>query len=123
MMPESGKRIVILYILQILRKYTDADHTMTQQQIVDKLMSEYGIEVNRATVRRNLIDLIDAGYDIMYDEVVRSHIDKKIGEKEENVIYTNLYYEHDFTESELHMLIDGLLFTRVSAVQTAEEAD
>ena len=83
MMPESGKRIVILYILQILRKYTDADHTMTQQQIVDKLMSEYGIEVNRATVRRNLIDLIDAGYDIMYDEVVRSHIDKKIGEKEE----------------------------------------
>ena len=32
---ESGKKIIILYILQILRRYTDADHTMTQQQIAD----------------------------------------------------------------------------------------
>ena len=112
MMPETGKKIIILYILQILRKYTDADHPMTQQQIADKLRSEYGLEVNRATVRRNLSDLIDAGYDIMYDEVTRSHVDKKTGEKEENIIYTDLYYQHDFTESELRMLIDGLLFSR-----------
>ena len=112
MMQESGKKIIILYILQILRKYTDADHTMTQQQIVDKLRSEYGMDVNRATIKRNLSDLIDAGYDIMYDEVVRSHTDRRTGEKEENTIYTNLYYEHDFTEPELHMLIDGLLFSR-----------
>ena len=28
---DSGKKIIILYILNILRKYTDADHTMTQQ--------------------------------------------------------------------------------------------
>ena len=112
MMQENGKKVALLYILQILRKYTDADHTMTQQQIADKLLSEYGMVVNRSTVKRNLADLIDAGYGILYDEVVRSHVDKKTGEKEENVIYTNLYYEHDFTESELHMLIDGLLFSR-----------
>ncbi len=112
MMPESGKKIIILYILQILRNYTDVNHTMTQQQIAEKLKSEYGLEVNRATVKRNLTDLMDAGYDIQYTEVVRSHIDKKTGEKEENVIYTDLYYEHDFTESELRLLIDGLLFSR-----------
>ena len=112
MMPETGKKIIILYILQILRKYTDADHTMTQQQIAEKLRSEFGLEVNRATVKRNVQDLIDAGYDIQYTEVVRSHTDKRTGEKEENIIYTDLYYEHDFTESELHMLIDGLLFSR-----------
>ena len=112
MVPESGKKIIILYILQILRKYTDENHTMTQQQIADKLLSEYGIEVNRATIKRNLSDLIDAGYGISYKEVTRYHTDKKTGEKEENTIYTDLYYEHDFTESELHMLIDGLLFSR-----------
>ena len=112
MMQESGKKIIILYILQILRDDTDEDHTMTQQQIADRLRSRYGMEVNRATVRRNIADLIDAGFDIQYDEVVRTHIDKKTGEKEENVIYTNLYYQHDFTASELHMLIDGLLFSR-----------
>ena len=112
MMPESGKKIIILFILQILREYTDSNHTMTQQQIADKLKSKYGMDVNRSTIKRNLTDLIDAGYDIQYNEVARSHTDKKTGEKEENVIYTDLYFQHDFTESELRMLIDGLLFSR-----------
>ena len=112
MAAESGKKIIILYILQILRKYTDAEHTMTQQQIVDRLRADYGLTVNRSTVRRNLEDLIDAGYEIQYTEVVRSHTDRKTGEKEESVIYTDLYYQHDFTELELRMVIDGLLFSR-----------
>ena len=108
----GGKKIIILYILMILRKYTDKDHPMTQQQIADKLESEYGIRVNRATIKRNLSDLIDSDYPIQPAEIVRHHRDRETGEKEENVIYTNLYYEHDFTEPELHMLIDGLLFSR-----------
>ena len=109
---DSGKKIIILYVLQILRRYTDAEHTMTQQQIMDRLRADYGVEVNRATLRRNISDLIDAGYDIQYTEVVRSHTSKKTGATEENAICTDLYYEHDFTEAELHMLIDGLLFSR-----------
>lgn len=109
---DSGKKVVILYILQILRRYTDADHPMTQQQIIEKLRSEYGIEVNRSTVKRNLGDLIDAGYNIQYSEVTRSQVNRQTGETEENVICTDLYYEHDFTEPELHMVIDGLLFSR-----------
>ena len=109
---ESGKKIIILYILQILRRYTYADHTMTQQQIAERLRSEYGLEVNRSTVKRTIADLLEAGYDIQYTEVTRSYTDKKTGEKEENTIYTDLYYEHDFTGAELHMLIDGLLLSR-----------
>ena len=31
---------------------------------------------------------------------------------EKNTAYTDLYYQHDFTEAELHMMIDGLLFSR-----------
>ncbi len=109
---DSGKKIIILYILNILRKYTDVNHTMTQQDIADKLMQDYEMPVNRATVKRNLTDLIDAGYSIGYTEVPRSHKDKTTGETEDNAIYTDFYYEHDFSESELHMLIDGLLFSR-----------
>ena len=112
MAADSGKKIIILYILQILQKYTDADHPMTQQQIADRLLEDYGLEVNRATVRRNIEDLIDAEYDIQYREVSRFHTDKKTGIREESFIYTDLYYEHDFSEPELHMLIDGLLFSR-----------
>ena len=112
MIQDSGKKIIILYILKILRDYTDEDHPMTQAQIAEKLESEYGLKVNRATVKRNITDLIDAEYAIQYKEVYRSHINRQTGEKEEDVIYTDLYYEHEFTESELHMLIDGLLFSR-----------
>ena len=109
---DNGKKIIILYILNILKKYTDVNHTMTQQEIVDKLMSDYGIQVNRTTVKRNIADLIGAEYDIGYREITRSHTDKQTGETEENSLYTDLYYEHEFSESELHMLIDGLLFSR-----------
>ena len=109
---DSGKKVIILYILQILQKYTDEEHTMTQQQIMEKLRDDYGLEVNRSTVRRNLSDLIDAGYGIQYSEIVRTRVDRATRETEENVIYTDLYYEHDFTGPELHMLIDGLLFSR-----------
>ena len=112
MMPESGKKIVILYILQILRKYTDSNHTMTQQQIVERIQSDYGLNVNRTTVKSNIEELIRAGYDIQYTEIKRKSLNKKTGEEEENSIYTDLYYQHDFTEAELHMLIDGLLFSR-----------
>ena len=69
---ESGKKIIILYILNILRKYTDVNHTMTQQEIADRLLSDYGMTVNRATVKRNIEDLIDADYDIGYTEIKRS---------------------------------------------------
>ena len=92
MAPEGGKKIIILYILKILRDYTDGDHPMTQAQIAEKLKSEYGLEVNRATVKRNITDLIDAKYAIEYREVYRSRVNK--------------------TEAELHILIDGLLFSR-----------
>ena len=109
---EAGKKIIILYILNILRKYTDAEHPMTQQQIVEKLRDEYGMEVNRTTVKNNIEALMEAGYNIEPTYVTRTQVDRKTGRKEENTIYTNLYYIHDFDESELHMLIDGLLFSR-----------
>ena len=109
---ETGKKIIVLYILQILQRYTDADHPMTQQQIAEKLRSEFGIEVNRSTIKRNIEDLIDAKYDIQYTEVTRTLTTRRTGEKEENTIQTDLYYEHALTEPELHMLIDGLLFSR-----------
>ena len=110
---ESGKKVIILYILNILKKYSDINHPMTQQEIADRLLSDYGMTADRATIKRNISDLIDAEYDIYpKDEFVRKYVNKKTGEEEENTVYTNFYYDHDFSESELHMLIDGLLFSR-----------
>ena len=109
---ECGKKIIILYILTILRKYSDRNHPMTQQQIAEKLQEDYDIQVHRATIKRNLDDLIAADYGIRSKEVARSYKDRATGMEEDNTINTNFYYEHEFSEAELHMLIDGLLFSR-----------
>ena len=36
-MPSSPKKLLILAILEILRKYTDCDHGLLQSQIIERL--------------------------------------------------------------------------------------
>ena len=53
------KKLLIINILDILRKYTDENHRLSQKEIVEILNSKYKIEVNRKTVKRKLIALND----------------------------------------------------------------
>lgn len=59
----NEKKSVILYVLDILRKYTDKDHSLTYSAINEKL-GAFGIEINRKTVANNIDILIDKGFDI-----------------------------------------------------------
>lgn len=123
MYTKQPKKLLILNILDILEKYTDADHRLSQKQIADILRKEYDMTADRKAIKRNLMDLIDYGFDIDYEETVRmmpvkdkdgrDKIDPATGEKEmeENYIQTNFYLEGRFTEGELRLLIDGLLFS------------
>ena len=105
------KKVIILNILEILNKYTDAEHTMSQKDIQDKLRDEYSMSVERKAIKRNLMDLIDFGCDIEYDETPRRTLNKKTGEYEENNILTNFYIHHDFEDYEVKQLIDSLIFS------------
>jgi predicted DNA-binding transcriptional regulator YafY len=89
-----AEKTYILCILSILQKYSDADHILTIKDILNKMKSIYGIELDRRTVYRNIGLLIDFGYDIS------SYEENNIG-----------YYlrERDFEPSELHMLADAVL--------------
>ena len=105
------KKIIILNILDILNKYTDAEHTLSQKEIQKKLETEYAMKVDRKAIKRNLMDLIDFGYNIEYNETLRMTLNKKTGEYEENNIITDFYIEHDFDNSELRLLIDSIVFS------------
>ena len=59
--PKSPKKVLLLNILDILRKYSDEDHRLSQKDIVDILKTEYGMTVERKAVTRNLMNLIDFG--------------------------------------------------------------
>ena len=51
------KKLVILYILDILQKYTDEEHRLSQKEIQDILKREYEMTVDRKAVKRNLLNL------------------------------------------------------------------
>ena len=105
------KKMIIINILDILKRYTDEKHRLSQKQIADILKNEYNVTVERKTIKRNIMNLIDFGYEIEYTETVR-FIKNKSGIKEESSTLSDFYLKRDFTDSELRLLIDSLLFNR-----------
>lgn len=87
------KKLTILFILEILQRETNFDHRISQQEIIRLLERDYNMKVERKSVARNINDLIDAGYEIIFD---------------------NGYYldSRDFEYSELRLIIDSVLFSK-----------
>ena len=105
------KKLLIMNILDILRRYTDAEHRLSQKDIVEILKTEYDMVADRKSIKRNIQSLIEFGYDINFSEALRM-IPNKDGELEESYILSDFYLERDFSDSELRLLIDGLLFSK-----------
>ena len=108
MYAKQPKKLLILNIFDILWKDSDQDHRLTQREIGEILRTRYGMAADRKAIKRNLMDLVEFGFDIEYREVPRGGA----GEEEENTILTDFYLVRPFTEGELRLLIDGLLFSR-----------
>ena len=107
-----AKKMLIMNILDILKRYTDEEHKLSQKQIMDILWADYDMAADRKTVARNLTNLMAAGYPIeCRDDIARTYINKK-GEKETSYILSDFYLERDFTDAELRLLIDSLLFSK-----------
>lgn len=110
-MSEPGQKMLAFAILEILQQNTDAEHKLTQAEIQAILARNYEIKADRKTVRRNLLKLMETGYQIEYREAPRS-FKNRFGENEDGTIMTDIYLEHDFADSELRLLVDSLLFSK-----------
>jgi len=104
---KQPKKMLIMNILDILRKYTDEDHRLSQREIMEILEQEYDMKAERKAVKRNLMNLLEYGYNIEYSESIR--VNKK---GEEEILYTDWYLEREFSDAELRLLIDSLLFSK-----------
>ena len=100
------KKLLIVNILDILRRYSDEEHRLTQKDIENLLEKEYSMKADRKSIKRNLMNLVDFGYEIGYTEIERE------GKHGEETICTDWYLERDFTDAELRLLIDSLLFSK-----------
>lgn len=88
------KKLALIRILQIFKKYSDYDHPLKQEDIANYLQKDFGIVIERKAISRNISLLKEAGYEI---ESTRagSYLD-----------------EREFEDSELRMLIDGVLSSK-----------
>lgn len=94
---EGSKKILVYYVYEILRRYSDAEHPLSQGQIAQMVQQEFGMSCDRKAVARNILALQEAGFDISAYE------DNGKG-----------YYlaSRPFTDSEIRTLIDSVLASR-----------
>ena len=64
MYAQQPKKLLIVNILDILRKYSDKDHTLSQKDISRILRDEYNMTADRKAIRKNILGLMEAGYEI-----------------------------------------------------------
>ncbi len=60
----ENKKSSILLILRTLEEYSDEDHFLTQQDIIDKVEANYGITLERKSVSYSISLLQELDYDI-----------------------------------------------------------
>lgn len=112
MYAEQPKKLLILNVLDILRRRSDENHRLSQKQIADLLSSDCNMRADRKAIRRSLLDLVGFGFDIEYSETPRSSPNPRTGKPEDTTILSDFYLRREFADSELRLLIDGLLFSR-----------
>ncbi len=112
----EGKKAGAFYVLEVLRRHTDADHRLTQNEIGKMLERIYNMPMDRKTVRDHLQLLIDLGYNVAYSERTRT---KKNGEVEQ--LTSGWYMVHDFEYSELRMIVDSILFSKSISQEIAKD--
>ena len=97
------KKLALIRILQIFEKHSDFNHPLSQKDVADILERDYVIELERKAISRNVSLLKEAGYDIM--------------QKAEG----SYLAERQFEDSELRLLIDGVLSDRfISAKHSSD---
>ena len=55
----ENKKSSIILILKVLEEYTDEEHLLTQQQIIDKISQLYNIDLERKSVSNSISLLIE----------------------------------------------------------------
>ncbi len=100
----------ILYILNILKKYSEQEHMLTAVEIREKVIEEYGMEIDVRTIKRNI-------------QLLKHKFEYDISTREENgkgYYYTN-NPDIDFEPGELRVIIDVFNYSDYIVPSIAEQ--
>ncbi len=105
MAARSGQKLKLLYIIEILTKYSDEEHPISATGICDYL-SEYGVTAERKAIYDDIEQLIFYGYDIIKTRTPKSGY---------------FLASRDFEIPEIYLLCDAVRTARfISAKKTRE---
>lgn len=71
MAARNGQKVKLLYIIDILKKYTDEEHPITATEICEKLASN-GVTAERKAIYDDIAQLTDYGFDIIKTRTPKS---------------------------------------------------
>jgi len=95
-----GKTLIAIYILEILEKHSSYTKRLSQENIITFLENEYNLSFSRRALHEYIKVLKKEGY--------------IAGER-------GVYKINDFTDAEVRVLIDGILFSKTLSEDAAKE--
>ena len=100
----------ILYILNILKKYSDEEHMLSAAEIQRKIEEIYEVDIDTRTIRRNI-------------NLLKYKLDYDISTREENGkgYYINRDPETDFEPGEVRAIIDNFSYANYIVPNIAKE--
>ena len=100
----------ILYILNVLKKYSDEEHMLATAEIQRKIKEIYDVEIDTRTIRRNI-------------NLLKYKLDYDISTREDNGkgYYINRDPETDFEPGEVRAIIDNFSYANYIVPSVAKE--
>ena len=100
----------ILYILNVLKKYSDEAHMLSAKEIQRKVKEIYNVEIDPRTIRRNI-------------NLLKYKLDYDISTREENGkgYYINRDPETDFEPGEIRAIIDNFSYANYIVPSISKE--
>lgn len=101
------KKMLNMLILDILREYSDKDHRLLQQDIIDLLNSNYGITCERRAVKNNITSLKEMGYKIAAEKGYYLKT-REFTDAELRLMIDSIFSSGGITDKEAHQLVKKL---------------
>ena len=100
----------ILYILNVLKKYTDEEHMLSATEIQKKIKEIYDVDIDTRTIRRNI-------------NLLKIKLDYDISTRDENGkgYYINRNPDTDFEPGEIRAIIDNFSYANYIVPSIAKE--
>lgn len=98
----ASNKHALVYLLEILRNDTDENHPLTQDELQERLVGEYGMKISKKLLSQLVNDLCQKEqFNIVrQDSIVRDGVRKR---------FSNFYMKRLFAHGDLDRIISGLL--------------